>query len=87
MAQDTQNMNDDGGNEQWYFNTVTGKPELGKLSPVNQRSGPYKSRKDAENAWKIAKKRNEVWDEQNRKWNAWDRAGEDDGSGEGSDSE
>lgn len=71
MAEDTQNM-DDQGNKEWYFNTATGKPELGKLSPVSQRSGPYKSRKDAEDAWKIVKERNLIWDEQNRKWNAWD---------------
>ncbi|WEV63490.1 hypothetical protein [Bifidobacterium sp. ESL0732] len=79
MADDNQNTNDD--NKQWYFNTVTGKPELGKLSPVGQRSGPYKSRKDAEDAWKIVKERNLIWDEQNRKWNAWDNdSGSDDES-------
>lgn len=70
MADDNQNTNND--DKQWYFNTATGKPELGKLSPVGQRSGPYKSRKDAEDAWKIVKERNLIWDEQNRKWNAWD---------------
>lgn len=63
-----------GGQEEpkeWYFNTNTGEPELGKLSPSNQRSGPYKSRKEAEDAWKIAKERNLIWDEQNKRWNAW----------------
>jgi hypothetical protein len=56
----------------WYFNSVTGKAELGKLSPIGQRVGPYQSRKDAEDAWKIAHERNLIWDEQNRKWDTWD---------------
>ncbi|WEV53563.1 hypothetical protein [Bifidobacterium sp. ESL0704] len=76
MTDNMQNANDD---RQWYFNTVTGKPELGKLSPVGQRSGPYKSREDAQDAWKIAKERNLIWDEQNRKWNAWDHDSDSDG--------
>ncbi|WEV73463.1 hypothetical protein OZX74_05860 [Bifidobacterium sp. ESL0798] len=75
MTDNTQNTN---GDKQWYFNTSTGKPELGKLSPVGQRSGPYKTRKDAEDAWKIAKERNLIWDEQNRQWNAWNNASDSD---------
>ncbi|WEV72958.1 hypothetical protein [Bifidobacterium sp. ESL0790] len=70
MADNEQREQDQNQNE-WYFNTSTGEPELGKLSPVNQRSGPYKSRKEAEDAWKIAKERNLIWDEENRKWNDW----------------
>ncbi|WEV69882.1 hypothetical protein OZX73_03190 [Bifidobacterium sp. ESL0775] len=77
MAKDTQYTNDDDGNGQWYFNIVTKKPELGKLSPLDQRLGPYQSRKDAEDAGKIAKKRNLKWKEQNKEWNAWDKAGQD----------
>ncbi|WEV76368.1 hypothetical protein [Bifidobacterium sp. ESL0800] len=76
MVDVRQDTNDD-ESRQWYFNTATGKPELGKLSPVGQRSGPYKSRKDAQDAWKIVRERNLIWDEQNRKWNAWDNDSDD----------
>lgn len=57
--------------KQWYFNTVTEQPELGKLSPIGQRMGPYKTKQDALDAWKIVKERNTVWDEQTREWNKW----------------
>lgn len=68
---DNEEHDQDRNQNEWYFNTSTGEPELGKLSPANQRSGPYKSRKEAEDAWKIAKERNLIWDEENRKWNDW----------------
>ena len=56
----------------WYFNTVTGRPEQGKLSPQDRRMGPYNSRQDALDAWKIAKGRNKDWDEEDRRWRqAW----------------
>ncbi|BDR53127.1 hypothetical protein KIM372_10340 [Bombiscardovia nodaiensis] len=75
--------------EQWYFNTQTGQPELGKVSPLEQRMGPYPSREAAQEAWKIAKKRNKKWDEDTRKWKqAWDgpAAGDDESEeDEGSD--
>ncbi|RBP99583.1 hypothetical protein [Bifidobacterium xylocopae] len=59
--------------EKWYFNTETGEAELGKVSPLEQRMGPYASREQAQEAWKIAKKRNEQWDEDERRWKAgWD---------------
>lgn len=77
MNSDRQKTDAGNGREDWYFNSVTGKAELGKLSPIGQRVGPYQSRKDAENAWKIAHERNLIWDEQNRQWNAW---GNDEGS-------
>lgn len=54
--------------KQWYFNMVTGQPELGPLSPVDQRMGPYASKQDALDAWEIVKKRNKAWDDQNRQW-------------------
>nr|WP_241676989.1 hypothetical protein [Bifidobacterium jacchi] len=60
---------------QWYFNTVKEQPELGMLSPSSQRMGPYKSRQDAIDAWKIVKERNLLWEETNRKWSKWDRDG------------
>ena len=39
--------------KQWYFNTVTEQPELGMISPASHRMGPYKTREDALDAWKI----------------------------------
>ncbi|MBB2954624.1 hypothetical protein FHX77_000004 [Bifidobacterium commune] len=56
---------------EWYFNTVTKSPELGKISPMDQRLGPYRSYEEAERAWEKAGQRNVIWDEENRKWDAW----------------
>ena len=47
---------------------VTGEPELGPLSPIDRRMGPYDSREDAMNAWKIVHERNRRWEEQDRRW-------------------
>lgn len=58
--------------KQWYFNMVTGEPELGPLSPVDQRMGPYASKQDALDAWEIVKKRNKAWDDQERQWDGAD---------------
>ena len=44
--------------KQWYFNTVTEQPELGMVSPASHRMGPYKTREDALDAWKIVQERN-----------------------------
>ena len=33
--------------------------------------GPYKTRQDALDAWKIVKERNATWNEQDRQWNRW----------------
>lgn len=57
--------------KQWYFNTKTEQPELGMLSPSSHRMGPYKTREDALEAWKIVKERNALWAEANRKWRKW----------------
>ncbi|MBM6699025.1 hypothetical protein H7U32_01515 [Bifidobacterium pullorum subsp. saeculare] len=57
--------------KQWYFNTVTQQPELGPQSPVSQRMGPYRSREDALDAWRIVEERNSAWDAQDREWNRW----------------
>ena len=57
--------------KQWYFNTVTGLPELGPLSPIGRRMGPYATRDDALDAWRIVKERNQHWEEQNRRWKRW----------------
>lgn len=56
------------GERKWYFNMVTGEPELGPLSPIDRRMGPYDSREDAVNAWKIVRERNRRWEEQDRRW-------------------
>ena len=69
---------------EWFLNTVTGKPELGKLSPSDYRMGPYPSYGDALDAWKIAKKRNKVWEEEDRRWRRqWE--GDPNGSSTGGD--
>ena len=57
--------------KQWYFNTVTEQPELGMISPASHRMGPYKTREDALDAWKIVQERNIKWEEQDREWKRW----------------
>ena len=57
--------------KQWYFNTVTEQPELGMVSPASHRMGPYKTREDALDAWKIVQERNLKWEEQDREWKRW----------------
>ena len=54
--------------KQWYFNTVTEQAELGPLSPISRRMGPYASKEDALNAWKIVNARNRAWDQDDREW-------------------
>ena len=56
---------------QWYYNTITGEPELGPQSPTGQRMGPYATREDALDAWQIAKKRNNRWDDEDKAWARW----------------
>ena len=36
-------MTDD-NKKQWYFNTVKKQAELGMVSPIEQRMGPYKTK-------------------------------------------
>ena len=55
--------------KQWYFNTVTGEAELGPQSPISQRMGPYRTREDALDAWRIVAERNAAWEAQDRQWN------------------
>ena len=61
-------MTDD-NKKQWYFNTVKEQAELGMVSPIEQRMGPYKTKEDAEHAWDIVVDRNARWEEENRRWN------------------
>lgn len=63
--------------EQWYVNTRTGKPELGMISPMNQRMGPYATYEDAMHAKDIVEERNALWDAQTKAWDDW---GEDGGA-------
>ena len=61
--------------KQWYFNTVTEQPELGMISPASHRMGPYRTREDALDAWKIVQERNLKWEEQDREWKRWSADG------------
>lgn len=56
---------------EWYYNTVTGKVELGPQSPMANRLGPYPTKEAAEKALETARERNKHWDEQNRSWSMW----------------
>ncbi|MEK0306732.1 hypothetical protein [Bifidobacterium favimelis] len=70
--------------KEWYFNTATGQAEQGLVSPVNWRMGPYKTRAEALDAWKIVKKRNKKWDQDDKEWKAaWDGENGDGLQGEG----
>lgn len=60
-------MTDD-NKKQWYFNAVKKQAELGMVSPIEQRMGPYKTKEDAEHAWDIVVDRNARWEEENRRW-------------------
>lgn len=63
--------------KEWYFNTVTEHPEQGKVSPISHRMGPYRTRQDAIDAWRIVKERNTTWNEATRQWNRWGKTGAD----------
>ncbi|WP_314686864.1 hypothetical protein [uncultured Bifidobacterium sp.] len=69
----------------WYFNTSTGRPEQGPLSPASHRMGPYRSREEAMDAWKIVRERNLVWDAQDRQWHGDEAPGSDASTGSGQD--
>lgn len=49
--------------EQWFFNPSTGQVTKGKVAGWNNRMGPYDSKELAENAFEIAKKRNDAADQ------------------------
>ncbi|RSX55799.1 hypothetical protein D2E26_0362 [Bifidobacterium dolichotidis] len=57
--------------QEWYYNTKTGKVELGPQSPLEYRMGPYASQEEAEKALEIAAERNKHWDNQDKAWNSW----------------
>lgn len=56
---------------EWYYNTATGEVELGPLSPMQNRIGPYKTKEDAMEALEIAQENNKKWDDQDRQWHSW----------------
>nr|DAZ12229.1 MAG TPA: protein of unknown function (DUF4170) [Caudoviricetes sp.] len=61
--------------KQWYFTPVPEQPELGMISPASHRMGPYRTREDALDAWKIVQERNLKWEEQDREWKRWSADG------------
>lgn len=62
--------------KEWYFNTVTEQPEKGMLTRIQDRMGPYATKSEAINAWKIAKKRNKKWEEDDKRWKEeWENLG------------
>lgn len=65
--------------KRWYVNTRTGKPELGMISPMSQRMGPYATYDDALHAKQIVQERNALWDAQTKAWDDWDKGGGDTG--------
>lgn len=69
----------DGSKKQWYYNSRTHQVEHGMLSSYEYRMGPYKTRQEAEKALELAKKRNEEWDAEDKRW-----AGQSDQEGDGS---
>lgn len=60
-------MDGTGGEEYWY-NPGTGEVEQGRVSPWNDRMGPYPTREAAEQALAKAAARSEAWDEADRRW-------------------
>ena len=50
-------------NEQWFFDPTTGEVTEGKVTGWKNRMGPYDSKELAENAFEIAKKRNDAADQ------------------------
>ncbi len=53
--------------EYWY-NTVSGQVEEGRLSPWDQVMGPYATREDAEHAMERARQRSDSWDDDDEQW-------------------
>lgn len=58
--------------KKWYFNMATGQAELGPISPMEHRMGPYPTREAALEALRTVKERNLAWEETDRRWRTWD---------------
>jgi len=56
--------------DEWYFNTLTGQAEHGKVSSWEHRMGPYPTREQAESAFAIARERSKKWDDADAQWGA-----------------
>lgn len=54
--------------DEYYLNTRTGKVEKGKRSGWIDRMGPYPTRAAAQDAYAIARERNVISDEAEKKW-------------------
>jgi hypothetical protein len=52
----------------YWVNVDTGAVEEGRQSAAWHRMGPYLTRAEAERAFDIATRRNESWDEEDRRW-------------------
>lgn len=62
----------------YYFNLTTGEVEFGKRSRGMNRMGPYDTIEEARQALATAQERNEVWADDDEKWQeAWDDAEDD----------
>ena len=70
-------LSDDSADQKYYFNTSTGEVELGYVSGVSHRMGPYDTREEAARALEIARERNAQWEAQEAQERAW-AEGEDD---------
>ncbi len=67
----------------FWFNTVTGEVEEGRVSDWSVVMGPYPTREAAALALDTARARSHAWDEADRAWREG-REGEDDEDGGGS---
>jgi hypothetical protein len=61
MTLEGEQKNSDGTPAQWWFNTRSGQVEFGLLSASVKRIGPFASKKEAEDALEIVRKRSEAW--------------------------
>ena len=52
----------------FWYNPATGEVEEGRVSPWDQRMGPYPTREAAQQALEKAQARTEAWDEADRRW-------------------
>lgn len=53
---------------EFWFNTVTGTVEEGRVSPWDQVMGPYPTREAAQHALDSAHQRSEAWDQADQDW-------------------
>ncbi|GAB4086162.1 hypothetical protein GCM10028784_27920 [Myceligenerans cantabricum] len=56
------------GDEQYWYNTRTGKVEAGHRSSWTSLMGPYATREEAERALQRAQSRNDSWEDDDAQW-------------------